>query len=180
MLGDVRVGIFVDRIDTGHVLGLELGEPDGDFVSKRQVGLLPEIRKAFPLFLAHVIAVCCIGGGNGLEPTRASYLFTGYRGHGVSDLVVILDRIFGLVCGAVLITRAFTDAEKVRVEKFLFRESVHFEKRGESSPNGGERPDVAPFDLFENREKPALLVMVVQYQLSNIHVFPSYESEVPR
>src|SRR5262249_33296172 len=54
-------------------------------------------------------------------------------------------------------------------EDLLLGRGVQLEEGGQPAPDRGQRRRVGPVDLLQDREQPALLVMVVEDQLGDIH-----------
>ena len=56
---------------------------------------------------------------------------------------------------------------------------MQFQERGQPSPDGGQCPDVGPVNLFQDREQPALFMMIVKDQLGDIHDPPYCTETAP-
>jgi len=66
-------------------------------VPQLERGVGAKVGQPLPLFLAHMVAVRFVGLGNGRVPAVAPNSVTRDRFDRVADLVVILDRVLGLV-----------------------------------------------------------------------------------
>jgi hypothetical protein len=99
-----------------------------------------EVRQTLALFLAHMIAVRFVRFRDRSEPAVACNVVLRNFGHRVANLVVILDRILGLVRSVVLAARASADVQQFRIEELFFGECVNFEKGREARP---QRPPSA-------------------------------------
>src|SRR5204862_3275014 len=96
-------------------------------------------------------------------------LVPGDLSDGVADLVVVLDRVLGLVVGARLAAGAGADAQQGRIEMSPLGFGVDLEERREPRPDRGERLGVAAIDLLQDREQAALLVVVDEDELGDVH-----------
>jgi hypothetical protein len=59
--------------------------------------------------------------------------------------------------------------QQYRIEDRLLGRRMQFEERRQPAPNRGQHPGVGAIDLLQDRENPALLVVVVKDQLGNVH-----------
>jgi hypothetical protein len=128
-----------------------------------------EVSHPLAFLLGHVIAVRLVGGRNCCEPTIRADLVICRLGGGVADVVVIADGVLGLVLGIVLLVRATTHVQQSGVEDLRVGLGMQIEERGEPLPERGQSRGVAGVKLVEQREQPALLMMVVEDQISDIH-----------
>ena len=62
------------------------------------------------------------------------------------------------------------------IEDLFFRRGVQFQEGRQPVPDRAEGVRVGPVDLFQDREETALLVMVVEDQLRDIHRMPSFRA----
>src|SRR3569623_1435752 len=131
--------------------------------------MLPEIRQPLALFLGHVIAIGLVRRSYRLAPRLGSDLAFVDSGTRVTDLVMVLDRALSLVLGTVAVGRAFSDLEKLRIEKPLFRLCMGIEKSAQAAPNSPQRARLRVRNVVDQREQPPLLGMVVFYQARDIH-----------
>src|SRR4051794_30753344 len=182
MLGDVALWILVHGLDASDVGCIEHREADCEVMPQLERGVDAKVGQALPLFLAHMVAVRLVGPGNGCVPALAPNSVTGDRCDRLADLVVILDRILGLVRSGGFAARAFPQAQQRGIEYLLFGLGVNLEKGGEPLPHRGQAFRVGAIELLQDREQPALLLMVVQNELCNIHrtVYPSFIGQTPR
>ena len=101
-----------------------------------------------------------------------SSLPTGWPGDAsdrVPDVVVVPDRVEGLVFRGPGPPGLHTHPQQRRVEDLLLRRGVQLEERGQPVPDGAQGLGVGRVDLLQDREQAALLVMVVEDQLSDVH-----------
>src|SRR5919107_672566 len=169
VLGDVALRILVYRLDTSDVGCIEYRKADCEVVPQLERGVDAKVGQAFPLFLAHMIAVRLVGPKNGRVPALAPNSVTGDRCDRVADLVVILDRILGLVRRGGFAARALPQAQQRGIEYLLLGLGVNLEKGGEPLPHRGQAFRVGAVELLQDRKQPALLLMVVQNELCDIH-----------
>ena len=57
---------------------------------------------------------------------------------------------------------------------------VHLEKGRQARPHGGQRVGVGGIDLFHDGEQPPLLLVIVEYQLGDVHGPPGQCGEAGR
>src|SRR3954464_5296462 len=169
VLGDVALWILVHGLDASDVGRIEHCEADCEVVPQLERGVDAKVGQALPLFLAHMVAVRLVSLGNGRMPALAPNSVTGDRCDRVADLVVILDRILGLVRRGGFAARSFPQAQKRGIEYLLLSLGVNLEKGGEPLPHRGQAFRVSAVELLQNRKQPALLLMVVQNELCDVH-----------
>src|ERR671917_2392271 len=109
---DVSLRVLVSGIQIPGigVLGLELQELVTQLLANIEGGIPPEIGEGFVLLLGHVIAVGHPGLSNAVPPLRTTDRVSGGLMHAIADVIVVADRIEGLVLGLV------TAAQQLRVE----------------------------------------------------------------
>ncbi len=148
---------------------LEGREGDGQIVAQPEPGETAEVGEAFALFLSHVIAIRQIHGGDRGIPLAAAGLVARDCGDRVPDVVVIVDRVECFLLDAARAASARPRLQQRRVEDLLLRRGVQFKERRQPCPDGTESSGVATIDLLQDREEPALFVMVVEDQLGYVH-----------
>jgi hypothetical protein len=116
-----------------------------------------------------VLAVGLVRRGDGGEPALAADAVARDLGDGVADLVVVLDRVLGLGAGARLAAGAGADAQQRGIEVALLGFGVDFEERRQPPPDHAQRIDVGAVDLLEHGEEAALLVVIVEDELGDVH-----------
>src|SRR5581483_7051153 len=99
-------------------------ELDGDLVPGLEVGMPAEVRQVFALLLTHVVAVGLACLQHPLPPLLAGGRVGSHLADGVTDLVVVLDRILRLAAGALGPTAALSELKQTRVEEALLRLGV--------------------------------------------------------
>jgi hypothetical protein len=62
--------------------------------------------------------------------------------------------------------------QQFRVEDLFLGGGVHLEKRGEPRPDSTQSRGVGAVDLFQDREQPPLLMVVIEDQLGDVHGSP--------
>ncbi len=82
------------------------------------------------------------------------------------------DRVEGLVFRGAAAPGLDAHPQQRGVEDLLLRRGVQLEERGQPAPDRTQGVRVGPVDLLQDREEPALLVMVVEDQLSDVHPVP--------
>jgi hypothetical protein len=92
--------------------------------------------------------------------------------HGIADLVVVPDGVLGFVGRIGFAAGAFADAQQGRVEDPFLGLCVDLQKRRQPRPDRTQGAYVGAVDLIENGELPALLVVIVEDQLRDVHCFP--------
>src|SRR3954452_15491649 len=97
MLSNVALWILVHGLDASDVGCIEHREADCEVVPQLERGVDAKVGQALPLFVAHMVAVRLVSLGNGRVPALAPNSMTGDRCNCVTNLVVILDRVLGLV-----------------------------------------------------------------------------------
>ena len=102
VLLNIGFRVLVDRLGPCPMRCLERCERDCEIMPELKASLAAEVGQTFPLFLAHVFAVRLIGRSDSLEPGLAADLLLRYGRYPVSDFVVILDGILGLLLSALL------------------------------------------------------------------------------
>src|SRR4051794_3498645 len=97
VLRDVALWILVHRLNASDVGCIEHREADCEVVPQLERGVDAKVGQALSLFLTHMIAIGLVGPEYGRMPALAPNSVTGNRCDRVADLIVILDRILGLV-----------------------------------------------------------------------------------
>jgi len=128
-----------------------------------------EIGQPFAFLFSHVVAVGQVGARDGRVPLVTADRVPGHVRDRVADVVVVVDGVQGFVLYFSSPLPGDPDPQQRGIEDRLFRRRVQFEERAQSSPHGGQRAGVRPVDLFQDREQPPLLVMIVKDQLGDIH-----------
>ena len=82
---------------------------------------------------------------------------------------MVLDRVERLVLDALGVAGGAADLEQRGIEELLLGLGMDLEEGRESGPHRGKRVTVRGVDLLEHREQPALLVMVVEDELGDVH-----------
>src|SRR6185312_6540022 len=175
-LPDVLLGVLVHRRDARDVPGLEGGEGHRQPVAQLEPGAAAEVGEALALFLGHVVAVGHVHRGDRRKPLAGARLVPGDRGDRVPDVVVVVDRIQRFRLGARRAARADAHRQQLGVEDRLLGGGVHLEERGQPGPYRFEGAGVGGVDLLEDREEPALFVVVVQDQLGDVQGSPPFLS----
>src|SRR6185437_6844242 len=98
----------------------------------------------------------------------------------VPDFVVVVDSVQRLVLYPGPAPRGDPDLEQHGIEDRLLRGGMRLEKRREPRPHGGQRFGIRPVDLLKDREQAPLLVVIVEYQLGDIHSSPISDGHLPR
>src|SRR5918998_6061569 len=100
---DVSLRVLVSGIQIPGigVLGLELQELVTQLLANIERGVPPEIGEGFVLLLGHVIAVGHPGLSNAVPPLRTTDGVPGSLLHTIADVIVVPDRIKGLLFGVV-------------------------------------------------------------------------------
>ena len=118
--------------------GLERGKFEAEPVAGCQGGGATKVGQPLTLFFGHVTPADFIGGGDRVVPSVAADITIAHPGHGVADIVVILDCVFSFSRRCVLSAHASTQMEKCRVEKSFFGFGVQDKERGQSAPDRGQ------------------------------------------
>ena len=106
---DLLAGPWRHRVNAATMTGL--GKTVREVVPQLERGVDAKVGQALPLFLAHMIAVHLVGPEDGRVPALAPNSVTGDRRDRVADLVVILDRVLGLVRRGGFAARALPQAQ---------------------------------------------------------------------
>ncbi len=88
---------------------------------------------------------------------------------GIADLVVVVDRVLGLLV-LVGVVEAVAELEQRRVEELLLRLRVRVQQGPQPLPDDGEHVRVVGADVLERGEEPSLLGVVVEDHLRDVHV----------
>ena len=168
-LADVSGRVLVHGLDTREVPRLVGGEGHRKVVALLQPGQAAEIGQALAFLFGHVVAVGQVRPGDSLVPGVAANRVPRDLRDRVPDVVVITDGVQGLVLHARRPLRGDAHAQQRGIEELLLRRRVQLEEDRQPSPDGGQRSDVRPVDLLDDREQPALLMMIVKDQLGDVH-----------
>ena len=166
---DVLLRIRVHRTHAGDVRGFESSEGDGEVMTRLQGGVATKVRQALALLLGHVVTVRLVSRSNGLIPALATHYMVSDALHRVADVVVVLDRVLGLLGRRVDATAAPAEMQQRGIEQPLLSRSVHLKEGRQTAPYRGQAGGVGALKLLKNGEQSALLVMVIKDQLGDIH-----------
>jgi len=166
---DVLLRIRVHRTHAGDVGSFESSERHGEVMTRLQGGVATKVRQAFAFLLGHVITVGFVGRSNRLIPALAAHYVVSDALHGVADVVVVLDRVLGLLGRGVDAAAALAQMQQRGIEQPLLGRSVHFKEGCQTTPYRGQAGGVGALELLKNGEQSALLVMVIEDQLGDIH-----------
>src|SRR5919205_3746643 len=160
---DVALGVLVRWCDASDVGGLKSSESDGYVVPQLEPGVAAEVCEALALFFSHVVAVGLVGFSDCVIPSVAAHLMIRYLRDRVADVVVIAYRVFGLI-RRVEAVDAFSHPQQLWIEQLLLSLGMDLEKCGEPIPDSTQRRSIGAVDLFQNREEPPLLMVVIENQ----------------
>jgi hypothetical protein len=138
-------------------------------VAALQAGQPAEVGQALALLLGHVVAVGQVGRADRGEPGVAADRVPRHLGDRVPDLVVVVDGVEGLSLDPGGAARGQAHPQQLRIEDLLLRGRVQLEERRKPGPQRGQHLGLGAADLLQDRELPALLVVVVEDQLGDVH-----------
>jgi hypothetical protein len=116
-----------------------------------------------------VIAVGQVRRRDGGEPAVAADLVAGDLCDRVSDVIVVADRIERLSLCPGPPTCGEAHLQQRWIEDRLLRRRVQVQERAQPGPHRRQGGGVRAPDLLQDREQPALLVVVVKDQLGDVH-----------
>jgi len=79
----------------------------------------PKVREGFAFLLAHMIAVGFIRPSDRVEPTFAPHLMRRDSGDSITNVIMVVDRIFGFVFCGWLATGSLADAQEFQIEELF-------------------------------------------------------------
>jgi hypothetical protein len=128
-----------------------------------------EIGQPLPFLFSHMVAVGQVGARDSRVPAVTTDRMARHVRDRVPDVVMVVDGVQGFILHLAPAPPRDPGLQQRGIEDRLLRCRVQFEERGQPAPYGGQRADVRPVDLFQDREQPPLLVMIVKDQLGDIH-----------
>ncbi len=98
-------------------------------MSDRKRCVAPKVREAFAFLLAHMITGGFIHPSDRVEPTLAPHLMRRDGGDSITNVIMVVDRIFSFVSCGWLATGSLADAQKFRIEELFFSLRVNLKVR---------------------------------------------------
>src|SRR5882724_12683447 len=152
------------------VARFEADELHGEVVAQPQARGLTEVGESFSFFLRHVVSVRAVDPCDRSPPGESSNLVPRHLRDRITNLVVVLDGVERFVLDAGRMAASQADADERGIKRLFFARRVQLEERRQARPNGRQGRLVRVIDLFEDRKQPALLAMIVKYQLCDVHL----------
>ena len=154
-----------------RVLGIELQPELAEAGSQFRTRVLTEVRQRLVLLLAEVLGVLLAGPSDRIEPGVAADLFLARVRHRVLDLVMVADRIVGLVFRVLLVALL----QQRRIEHGLLGLRVRVQACRERLPHSGEFRH--PVRVVESGELAAEPLVVVHDERGDVDPCIGHESQ---